>query len=70
MSLYLRLVVGPVVVCDVELFASKDTPKGDEPPPQLNGGSGTVMFPEVEGGVAFGFTKQPKASEVQNGTNS
>lgn len=52
MSLYLRLVVGPVVVCDIELFATK--PTDEEPPPQLNGGSGTLVEPYVED--VFGFT--------------
>lgn len=52
MSLYLRLVVGPVVVCDLEMFATKP-PAAEEPPPQLNGGSGTVVEPYVED--AFGF---------------
>lgn len=56
MSVYLRLVIGPLVIADIELFASKDTSKSDDPPPQLNGGSGTIMQPEPAA-VALGFVK-------------
>lgn len=58
MSLYLRLVIGPVVVCDVELFGTV-TPAEDETPPQLNGGQGMVLEPCVDETVIvpdpFGF---------------
>ena len=55
MSLYLRLVIGPVVVCDIELFGTTQ-PDGDEPPAQLAGGTGTLAYPEpVEDIDAFGF---------------
>jgi hypothetical protein len=52
MSLYLRCVIGPIVVCDIELFASK--PDSDNAPPQLNGGTGNLAYPEVETPLGFG----------------
>lgn len=56
MSLYLRLVIGPLVICDLEMFATKSPPGADVSPPQLNGGSGAVVEPWVDGGaVVFGF---------------
>lgn len=62
-SVYLRLVVGPIVVCDIELFASKPAPS-DEPPPQLNGGTGTLAYAEhLHEAHAFGFRARPNAQE-------
>lgn len=57
MSLYLRLVVGPVVICDVELFGTTSKPDPNEPPPQLNGGQGQVIDPWIDSSdvVRFGF---------------
>lgn len=54
MSLYLKLVIGPVIVCDIELFATQPDTADDEPPPQLAGGSGTVLYPDQVEDV-FGF---------------
>lgn len=57
MSLYLRLAIGPVVLCDLTLFetAQQHNP-GDEPPPQLAGGQGQIVYPEpVDAEEAFGF---------------
>jgi hypothetical protein len=55
-SLHLRLAVGPVVLIDCELFRV-DQPPTAEPPPQLNGGQGQVIYPEpIDGPEAFGFT--------------
>jgi hypothetical protein len=53
-SLYLRLVVGPVVVCDIELFGTAKS-TDDAAPPQLNGGTGTLTYPEEVDGPALGF---------------
>lgn len=58
MSVYFRLVIGPVVVADVEFFAAKDKPSTDEPPPQLNGGTGTLTYPEPVEDVTLGFTRR------------
>lgn len=59
MSLYLRLVIGPVVVCDIDLFATADKhDTSKEPPAQLAGGSGTLNYPDpipVGEPVVFGF---------------
>lgn len=53
--IYLRLVVGPFVICDVDLF-SRTRPTEDEPPPQLNGGSGSLIYPDPVDEPHFGFT--------------
>lgn len=57
MSLYLRLVIGPVVVCDIDLFSTvQQRSKDDDPPPQLAGGSGTLTYPDSpEQPHALGF---------------
>lgn len=58
MSIYLRLVIGPVVVCDVDLFALRQQPSKDDPPPHLNGGQGAVIEPYVDPAtVVFGFRR-------------
>jgi hypothetical protein len=57
MSLHLRLAVGPVVLIDCELFRI-DQPAADEPPPQLNGGQGQIVYPESAEPSAFGFTRR------------
>jgi hypothetical protein len=60
LSLYLRLVIGPVVVCDLELFGMTSKPDLDpEPPAQLAGGAGTVVSPESDEPEVFGFTRRP-----------
>lgn len=46
MSLYLRLVIGPVVVCDIDLFTTANKPDPNEPPAQLAGGTGTLTYPD------------------------
>jgi len=62
MSLYLRLTIGPVIVCDLELFGTTTQHKDDsDPPPQLNGGQGTVVEPWVESPAVFGFHRQQGA---------
>ena len=58
MSLYLRLTIGPVIVCDLELFGVRQTKDDSDPPPQLNGGQGTIVEPWVESPVLFGFHRQ------------
>lgn len=67
MSLYLRLVIGPVVVCDIDLFASVQKPDPDkEPPAQLAGGSGTLTYPEPlheDDPAAFGFTRRRRRGD-------
>lgn len=63
MSLYLRLVIGPVVVCDVELFGSAQK-AADDPPPQLNGGTGTLTYPDPIDGPSLGF--RPPTRTKQN----
>lgn len=58
MSLYLRLVIGPVVVCDIDLFsAAQRGPSTNEPPPQLAGGTGMLNEPYVDPDrpTCFGF---------------
>ncbi len=56
MSLYLRLVIGPVIVCDLELFGVRQTDDdSNEPPAQLNGGQGTIVEPWVDSPALFGF---------------
>lgn len=65
MSLYLRLVVGPVVICDIELFSTTSKPDPDkEPSPQLAGGTGTLAYPDpLE--ESFGFTAaSPRRKEI------
>lgn len=59
MSVYLRLVVGSVVVCDLDLFSKVTKPDPDkDPPPQLAGGTGTLIYPDPpEEPVAFGFSR-------------
>jgi hypothetical protein len=58
MSLHLRLAVGPVVLIDCELFRVDHPDTSDEPPPQLNGGQGTVLYPEPTEPAAFGFGRR------------
>lgn len=62
--IYLRLVIGPVVVCDIDLFSTIDKPDpGKEPPPQLAGGQGQVVYPEpVEDEAVFGFRRASRPS--------
>lgn len=59
MSFYLRLVIGPVVVCDIDLFSTRESSKPDEdPPPQLAGGQGSTYYPDPPAEpVVFGFTR-------------
>lgn len=67
MSLYLRLVIGPVVVCDIDLFASVE--KADpskEPPAQLAGGTGTLTYPDPlpeDEPSLFGFTRRRRPGD-------
>jgi hypothetical protein len=58
--IYLRLVIGPVVICDIDLFSTVDKPDPDkEPPAQLAGGAGTLAYPEpLYDEAAFGFTRR------------
>lgn len=60
MSLYLRLVIGPVVVCDIDLFATREVSKNDDPPPQLAGGTGTLTYPDPlpDEPAVFGFGRR------------
>lgn len=51
MSLYLRLVIGPLILIDAEFF--KATLVEDDAPPQLTGGQGMVIEPDPE--PTFGF---------------
>lgn len=59
MSLYLRLVIGPIVVCDIDLFSVREQSSADDPPAQLAGGTGTLAYPDpLDDPVAFGFTRR------------
>lgn len=50
----LRLVIGPVVVIDLDLL-SREQDASDEPPAWLAGGQGQVVEPHDEGDVRIGF---------------
>jgi hypothetical protein len=65
-SLHLRLAVGPVVLIDCELFRIEQ-PAADEPPPQLNGGQGQIVYPEPTEPSAFGFQPSRRRRESSVG---
>lgn len=51
----LRLAIGPIVVCDIEFFATQEPV--DDAPPQLAGGAGSIVEPYVAEIEEFGFTR-------------
>lgn len=53
MSIYLRLVIGPVVICDLEMFSAASKPDPNQPPAQLAGGSGQMMYPDPVPALGF-----------------
>ena len=55
MSVQLRITLGPIILCDLELFALTPDPHEDDDTPQLNGGQGTLHYPDLDNATAFGY---------------
>lgn len=56
----LRLVIGPVVVIDLDLLSHEQHDDSDEPPAWIAGGQGSVIEPRDPDDVRVGFRPPPQ----------